>query len=62
MTASSTTAMMAARPGLTRRCLTSSLTYKVPSQPVNMKTAARKPAAALPLPAMPLGLSQPLEK
>src|ERR1700761_1413078 len=57
-----TTASMAARPGLTRRCLTSSLTYRVPSQPVKMNTETRNPAARLPLPPIPVGLSQPLEK
>ena len=56
---SSATANTAARPGLTRRCLTSSLTYTVASQPVYMKTAMRSPAARLPFPPMPLRLSQP---
>ena len=60
MTASSATAMIAARPGLTRRCVTSSLTYSVPSQPPYTKTATRKPATALPLPSMPVRLNQPL--
>src|ERR1700760_2401376 len=53
---------MAARPGLTRGCLTPSLTYRVPSQPVKMNTETRNPAARLPLPPIPVGLSQPLEK
>ena len=52
--------MTAARPGLWRRCLTSSLTYTVASQPVYMNTAMRNPAARLPFPPIPLMLNQPL--
>src|SRR6266851_7462323 len=48
---------MAARPGLVRRCFTSSLTYSVPSQSVKMNTAMRNPAAALPCP--PIRTGQP---
>jgi hypothetical protein len=59
MTASSATEITAARPGFTRRRVTSSLTYTVPSQPVNMNTAARKPPTRSPLPPMPDRLSQP---
>lgn len=60
MMASSATAVMAFRPGLVRRCLTSSLTYTVASQLVYMNTAIRNPAARLPFPPIPLTLSQPL--
>ena len=51
--------MMAARPGLRWRSVTSSLTYKVPSHPVNMNIATRKPADRLPAPPIPSGLSHP---
>src|SRR5215831_17382004 len=54
------TAIIAARPGLTRRCLTSSLTYSVPSQPVYMNTAIRNPAARPPLPPIPCKLNHAL--
>ena len=42
------------------RRLTSSLTYRAPSQPPYTNTAIRKPATALPRPSIPLRLSQPL--
>ena len=60
MMASKPTARIAAFPGLVRRCLTSSLTYRVPSQPPYTNTATRKPATALPFPLTPDRLNQPL--
>ena len=59
MMARKATARTAARPGLRRRCLVSSLTYTVASHPVYMNTAIRKPDARLPFPPIPLTLSQP---
>ena len=57
-TAAALTAIIAARPGFFRRCRTSSLTYRVPSQPLYMNTVMRKPSISTPLPLMPCRLNQ----
>ena len=59
MTVRKATAKTADSPGLGRRPRTSSLTYTVASQPVNMNTAMSRPAARSPCPPIPVRLNQP---
>src|SRR5215510_6386132 len=56
-TTSKPAAHITALPGLVRRCLTSSLTYIVPSQPAITNAEIRNPPARLPWPPIPVGFS-----